>query len=90
VRASINVNIKDGPKKGTEVFVNAEDYSLADDEGLVSVINPKNTKDTVFVKRAEITINPQELKPSKSKKEDKPAEKPKDKKEDDLLAGLGL
>ena len=85
MHASINVDIVDGPKKGTEVFVNAEDYSLADDEGLVSVINPKNTNDTVFVKRKEITINPEELRPSEPKKKEKEG-----KKENDLLAGLGL
>ena len=85
MHASINVDIKEGPKKGTEVFVNAEDYSLADDGGLIPVINPKNNKDTVFVKKSEVTIDPEELKPSEPKKKEKET-----KKEEDPLAGLGL
>jgi hypothetical protein len=59
---------------------------LADDEGLISVINPKNDKDTVFVKKSEITIDPEELKPSKKEKK---KEKKKER-ENDPLADLGL
>lgn len=58
---------------------------MADDEGLISVINPRNNKDTVFVKKSEITIDPEELEPTEPKKKEK-----ENKKEKDPLAGLGL
>lgn len=58
---------------------------MADDEGLISVINPRNDKDTVFVKKSEITIDPKELEPTEPKKKEK-----ENKKEEDPLAGLGL
>jgi hypothetical protein len=58
---------------------------LADDEGLISVINPRNNKDIVFVKKSEITIDPEELEPTEPKKKEK-----ENKKEEDPLAGLGL
>ena len=83
--SSIKVNVPNGPKKGAEVLVNIEDYSLADDEDLISVVNPKNSSDTTYLKKKEVVIHPNALKPSPTtKKEDK------EKSDDDILAGLGL
>ena len=87
--SSIKVDIPDGPKKGTEVLVNVEDYSLADDEDLISVVNPKNSSDTAYLKKKEVIINPNALKPSPTDKKDKKKDN-KEKSDDDILAGLGL
>jgi hypothetical protein len=91
--SSIKVDIPDGPKKGTEVLVNVEDFSLADDEDLISVVNPKNSSDTAYLKKKEVIINPNALKPSKENKTDsdkKSDTEDKEKSDDDILAGLGL
>jgi len=87
--SSIKVDIPDGPKKGDEVLVNVEDYSLADDEDLISVVNPNNSEDTAYLKKKEVTINPNALKPSPEDKKDKKEDKKEDK-EKDPLAALGL
>ena len=59
---------------------------MADDEGLISVINPKNENDDLYVKKSDVVINPNALKPSKEDTK----KKKEDKKEDNPLAGLGL
>jgi hypothetical protein len=77
--ASISTEVQSGPKKGTEVYVNVDDFSSAGDDDLISVSLVSNKEETVFIPKKTIKIDPKALKP-----EEKPKEKKDDKKEDPL------
>lgn len=87
--ANLNRDIKDGPKKGTEVRVDVDDFSSAEDDDLISVSLVSNDDETYFIPRKNITINPDVLQVKDDSAKDKTD---KDKKEDDSdpLADLDL